>query len=496
MKVNRRDLFNLLGVAGASTLLGRGGVARADAGMIPRRLVFYYTGGTLKQCVANGTSPATLKPFWAPDAPGAPNPHSIATPWSTSNFTMRDIHQPLVPFQKKLLFLDGIDMRSSALDPLQADNAHIAGATHAMTGIGRKTPGLAGGISIDQFIARAINNPAPVTAVPSLELGISSDSYPYENEQQQSTNAPLYAGAGQPIGLSTNPLNAYKRLLPNGPSNAAAEAQAKLALRIKRRKSVLDYARREFGKQSSQLGKLDRDRLDAHASSIRDLESRLSVPPNSACSQPTSASIVAAVAGKNGPASFKAHTDVMFQLTQVALACDLTRVVTVVGGAIPYEQFGYVAGMSGSSDFHDLCHKTNGFDAPLANDAAAIATVKACHTAESVLFAQFLGLLDAVPEADGSSLLDNTLVVWCGQIAGHDHSLDHIPYVLAGGMRGGVTPGRYVRYPRTVNTTDWPMYSNGPAHNDLFVKLANLMGVQTGTFGNPGVCKGPLAGLA
>jgi hypothetical protein len=52
-----------------------------------------------------------------------------------------------------------------------------------------------------------------------------------------------------------------------------------------------------------------------------------------------------------------------------------------------------------------------------------------------------------------------------------------------------------VRYPR-VKSPDWPTYSTGLAHNDLFVSLANMMDVQTSTFGNAAVCKGPLAGLA
>ena len=62
-------------------------------------------------------------------------------------------------------------------------------------------------------------------------------------------------------------------------------------------------------------------------------------------------------------------------------------------------------------------------------------------------------------------------------------------------MGGAVKTGRYVRYPRAKDMNLWPTYSTGPAHNDLFVSLANLMGVQTSTFGNPAVCKGPLAGL-
>ena len=105
-----------------------------------------------------------------------------------------------------------------------------------------------------------------------------------------------------------------------------------------------------------------------------------------------------------------------------------------------------------------------------------------------------MGLLAGTREADGSTLLDNTLVVWCGQLGGGDHSVDHLPYILAGKMQGAVTPGRYVLYPRTP-TSATPQLSQGPAHNDFFVTLANLMGVTTSTFGNPSVCKGPLAGV-
>jgi len=62
-------------------------------------------------------------------------------------------------------------------------------------------------------------------------------------------------------------------------------------------------------------------------------------------------------------------------------------------------------------------------------------------------------------------------------------------------MGGAVTPGRYVRYPR-VPSSNWPAYSDGPAHDDLFVALAQMMGVDTDSFGNPDVCNGPIGGLA
>lgn len=142
-----------------------------------------------------------------------------------------------------------------------------------------------------------------------------------------------------------------------------------------------------------------------------------------------------------------------------------------------------------------MIHRTQGAAPQLDGNPTAMKIVKDYHTYHAKKFAQFLDLLAAIPEADGSTLLDHTLVVWCGQIAAGDHSLDHLPLVLGGGMGGAVTPGRYVRYPRKPDAQYWPAYSRGPAHNDLFVSLANMMGVSTNTFGASSVCKGPLAGL-
>jgi hypothetical protein len=123
--------------------------------------------------------------------------------------------------------------------------------------------------------------------------------------------------------------------------------------------------------------------------------------------------------------------------------------------------------------------------------------VKDYHTYNSKLFAKFLGMLDAIPESDGTTLLDNTVVVWCGQLGGGDHTIDHLPYILGGGMGGEITPGRLVVYPRKfLGGAGWPAYSSGPAHNDLFVSLAQKMGMtDVDTFGKAEVCTGPIAGL-
>ena len=493
MRFDRRRALELFGLAGAgycASTLSRPARVRAAGAAIPRRLVFFFTEqGTLKQFNPDGT----LKPFWAPTVAGAPDPLKIQAPWTTSTFTLGDMHQPLVPLQKQLLFLDGVDMLSANVDPTQPANAHINGETHAMIGASRQSQSLAGGISIDQFIARGINSPSPLTALPSLEVFIDAWGGAGGGEE-----APLYAAPGQPIPIDGNPATIYKRLFPNGAQSLSTLDQTKLAAQIAQQKSVLDYAANDFSNLAGKLGKLDSARLSAHAAAIRDLENRLALGVNATCTAP--AATIANGYGRDGSgATFTTNADILMRLVQTSLACDLARVATLYVTASPAELYGYTANILGTVDFHDLVHKTNGAPAsgkttpPLGDNPQAIAVVKAYHSSNAALFAKFLGLLQAIPEGDGTTLLDNTLVVWCGQISGGDHSLDHIPYVLAGSLGGAVKTGRYVRLPRKPSKA-YGVGSDGPAHNNLFVSLANLMGLPITTFGNPSVCTGPLVG--
>ena len=494
--VSRRRLLEILGLAGGTYLGGSFSPstrsmrsASAASAAVPKRVVFFFTEqGSLRQINADGT----LKPFWVPTAASAPDPLKIQTPWSTSTFTLGSMHQPLVPFQNQLLFVDGLDMISANVDPTQASNAHINGETHAMIGANRQTGSLGGGISIDQFIAKGINSPSPLTSLASLEIFLDGNQTFGAGEE-----APLYASSGQPIPISGDIKSIYNRMFPNGTQTNSASAQAKLNAQNLLQKSVLDHAANDFSNLAGKMSTLDAARLSAHAAAIRDLESRLSIVTSttSACGQ---LSAGAASTGSYGAgAAYSANADVDMRLIQTALACDLTRVATLYASQAPDDCFGYQPDMSGTSDFHDIVHKTNGTAAsgktvpPLGDDPVAMATVTAYHTFNASLFAKFLGLLQAVPQSDGTTLLDNTLVVWCGQLASGDHSLDRIPYILAGGTSLGVKTGRYVMLPRKAST-NWPAYSTGIPHNNLFVSLANLMGMSTTTFGNPSVCTGPL----
>src|SRR5208337_4249620 len=62
--------------------------------------------------------------------------------------------------------------------------------------------------------------------------------------------------------------------------------------------------------------------------------------------------------------------------------------------------------------------------------------------------ASFLRKLDQVRDADGHSLLHNSMIVYgSGNSDGNRHTHDNLPVILAGTGGGTLTPGRYVKRP-------------------------------------------------
>jgi hypothetical protein len=450
--LDRRKLLQAMGLGGAAALLrGTTNIARAASPDIPRRLVFFYT------------QQGTLRNLWAPSG-------------TEANFTLGELHRDsLEPFKSSLLFLDGLEMHSNEVDPTQPGNAHYAGTTHALTGVNRQSDTLPSAYSIDQYIASEINKGTPLTKVPSLELAIRDVSF--------GEWAVSFGQTGAPIPFETDPGKAYDRVFGDfvKPDDSAAQAQAA------QDDAVLAWAAGEFDAMSPKLARNDKSKLTAHADALRDLQARLKLTPSAACTQPTREGQKTYIGDWNGADAYPDIADMHMRLAAASLACDRTRVVTIALPELPASLVGYTPGALGASDLHDLVHKTaeNG---ALKDDANAVAPIKRYHQLHGKQFATLLGLLQGIPESDGGTLLDHTLVLWCGQLGSGSHDLTQLPWILAGGGGGFVKSGRHVKYDKVDG--------HGPSHNDLFVSLANYMGLTTTSFGNSAVSKGPLSRLS
>jgi hypothetical protein len=405
--------------------------------------------------------------FFSPDG-------SIRENWTPTGtetaFTLSRILAPLEANKQSIVVLDGVENKVGGYAARPGDD-HMKGMGAMLTGRGLlpgttqggagDPAGLASGISVDQAIANVIGNGAKFR---SMELGVQAGS------AGTVWGYTAYAGSNQPLPPDNSPASVWNRVFAGfgGADPALLRQQAE-------RKSVLDAVTQSYSKLNPKLGATDKVKLDEHLSNIRDLEMRLTATGTvgAACARPAAPGTIDFKANANFPMVGKLQMDLLV----MAMACDLTRV-----GTIQWEQsvgnvrFTWVDPTI-TRGHHDMSHD--------GNDVTA--TIEALTKINIWYAGQLNYLIDSLKnakEADGSSMLDNTLIVWVNELSrGNAHSHDHMPFVLAGGAGGALRTGRFLSYPKSVS------------HNNMLVSCLNLMGLPDTTFGDPAFCTGPLAGL-
>ena len=339
----------------------------------------------------------------------------------------------LTPYLEPLKDLKG---DFSVLSGLQHEEQNGAnGHTSEMTWLtSAKHPGLAGfknSISIDQLIAEQIGSQ---TRFPSLILGTGSDSI-------------SWSASGVPLPAENSPSKAFQQLFVDGtPAEIAAQVRS-----LKRGRSILDTVMVQAKKLHGELGKRDQEKLDEYFSAVRDLEGRL--VQNEAWVQQPKPKVDA-----KPPTDIQSRTDaigkmdLMLDLVVLALQNDSARTVTLrLNGmnAVPE-----IEGVK--NDWHNLSHH--------GQDAAKIEELKVIEKAEFTALAAFLTKMKA------ASLLDSTAVMFGSNLGNASaHSTANIPLLLSG---GGFKHGRHIAIDKEKH-----VFSN------LFVSLAQRMGVETDKFG-------------
>lgn len=422
---------------------------------------------TAKASAASGKD-GPLKRFVAMfSANGTENTYATWSPTgSETEFTLHEILSPLDAHKKDILVFSGIANEVSYTGP---GDAHQRGMGTMLTGRALlegtfpgnegQTAGYASGISVDQAIANHIGTD---TKFPSLEFAVQNNGVTVYARMS-------YRASNQPLPPESNPSAMFTRVFADFDADKTQIARA-----IAQRKSVLDSVLSDFKSLSGKLGTADRARLDAHAESIRSIESRLatvSTSANAACKKPGAPKTLAFME----PANFPEIARLQMDLLIMALACDLTRVSTL---QFVRANNNFVFGFLGIPDpHHDLSHHGD-------TDAVANAKLAKINNWFCQQYAYLIAGLKAIPEGAGT-MLDNTALLWCNeQGKGNNHARKSMPWVLAGRAGGALRTGRFLRY-------------EGVTHNRLLLSLLHAYGVEADTFGDPAFCTGgPLAGLS
>lgn len=491
-RCSRRTALKMMAAtaAGASLPWLRSPSARAQSNDVPLRILFIEAG------------PGCRRGTFEPTVPGS---FYVSADRAESSWAFRDVMAPLAPYRDRATLFQGLDMLSARADPSSPANAHIDGATHMLTGDSRYqgSSGIGNGPSIDQFIAQQLAQQGAGTKLQSFEVMATNNAS--ANATTAMGNA--YSAPGQQVPFITFVPDAWQRLFSEPLANDD-QAQALLA---NRRSLVHTFVRGEYDRLLTKVSPEDREKLSQMRDYRSDLFRSASVVNNRAANRPAESSIMQPWSqltegyqkGTLANPTWKVHAELMGKLAAAALHTDTTRVVNLSLEVPPDYQVGYVGGTFGASDLHDLDHKVSG-DKPQINDAGGQAVIDKSHNLMYQQVGLVLDELARLKETDGKSLLDHTVVVIVSHIADGTHDLTRLPWIVFGDAHGYLKTGQYVRFapmeivnnrPIPPDNRDIPYQFVGEsrAHNDLFVTLANAMGIGISTFGNAQVCKGPIA---
>jgi len=420
--------------------------AGADVGAVPRRIVFVFT--------PNGT----VKDNWLDWQAQA----GSLTERSIDDVEFGRILQPFEAHRQSMLALRGVNMESAYDEPKPKD--HWPDYMNHLTGRqlipGSEQTGTIAGISIDQQIADAWAELDGPSAIPSVQLGVLVGT-----NAQRVVSA---RGEGQELRANQDPYDVFMTMFDGLGLDAAQVAK----LRAKRGR-VLDAVTAELHSAECQLTGDDRIKLQKHLEALAQLEDSLDVDTG-ACTPP----VIDDIDHRNHDA-IDLLIDQQFANLRTMLSCGLTRVATVMlgGGDIVHHQLGH------TDEHHYFSHSHDGLSQSTA--ATALTDIDQYYAQK---IAGFIDQLEATPEVDGSTLFDHTLVIWCHEQSTGAHLRRDMPYVLACGSQVGIEMGRVIHAGGDFDHTR-------PSVNDLWITLANRMGVGLTSFGDPSHVNGPLAFL-
>jgi hypothetical protein len=241
-----------------------------------------------------------------------------------------------------------------------------------------------------------------------------------------------------------------------GTGSAAARYQKKAAIsaKIMERLNGLMSSRR--------ISAFDRERLQSHLDVMSSLRSKYLNPPPVpvSCTVPS----ISYYNQYAGDVRQKIYNNVNDIIT-AAFSCDITRVACVY-----IEDFD--DRNTDGSAFHGLSHT----DAPTESTQYA-----AWMRWIGDRVADLCVKLDNILEADGSTMLDNTLVFWGGEISNYWHRGESMPAVLVGSAAGKLQTGYYVDYRQRpfkyyAGRTDFP--AAGRPYTQLLCSIMQAVGIQ------------------
>ena len=396
--------------------------------------------------------------------------------------TLPSILRPLDFCKEDMLLLRGLAQSGES----ENVNAHEHCAFTHLTGaarVGREGGKIKTSISVDQAAAALHSSE---TFLPSLEIGLNINQYSFDRD-------------GKPVPSEPDPKLVFDRMfrgrkpvVPNWARRAQSHVEATEAARDSYDQSVLDLVRENTQALNRRLGRADQQRLGEYLESVRGVEQRIqklqALLKEEALDekQPGPSNLIHPAledfsfaksrnAIERDPERHGEYIGLIADMMILAFQTDSTRVVTLAAGS-DEASFPGVVTVGYERHCHTLEHQGN---AGKVEDADPISR-EACrqiHAWYTALFAETVRKMKAIDEG-GSSLLENTMLLYTSYMANGGHGREDYPALLVGKGGGTLKPGRQIGF-----------RDRTPVAN-LYVEMLERMGNSAGEFGNSKTAKG------
>lgn len=251
-------------------------------------------------------------------------------------------------------------------------------------------------------------------------------------------------------------------------SGVSADPTAAAAVAAReRRASLVDRVMDDYRAlvRNTRISAEDKSRLDQHVTKLHELQGRIRGATINACevTQQTPFNL-------DQDLTEKFYQNIVDTIS-LAFACDLTRVAVL-------HVHDYWNGKRGH-EHHENSHSPE----------TGAATSIDFNTWIGNHVVRLAGNMDAIADADGKTMLDNSLIFWGNELSyGLHHRYESMPTVTLGGAGGAIRTGRYIdyrqrpnegaAYPFTHNAgrTDFPPM--GRSYTQLMTTFMRAMGMQ------------------
>ena len=368
-------------------------------------------------------------------------------------------------FRDQIVALEGLDLTAG----LRASTVGHDASRVILTGSGSNGQNA----SIDQFLAieQGLGKDTPLS---SLVLGVGSA----EPSLQWCIS---YAKGGTALPKIIDPLATFRHAFGQFLVDPEPAAVARAAREQRLGKSLLDYWTADLAELSARAPRSERDKLDQHATALRELEKRV-LGQSVSCAVPAPpdhGQFPAVGSYQGGEPYFDSITNLQIDLMVQALACGVTRFSTLFLADLSRTHFDPQL----PEDVHtDVAHRyvSPGRSQSGSSDPASQARLARQN---HYTYRKIARILQRLAEA---SLLEQTVLIAMSDMGDPaKHSSRQVPTLLAGGWGGALRGGRHI-----------DLGAEGTPSNRLLVSAQQAFGVESDSFGqsnDPTISSGTLS---